>query len=61
MPVTVLVQQPGGIPADVEFIVQGSNLYIKPTLNFTKPEGNPVYGFLAHAAYEIRFSQHLRR
>ena len=52
-----LVQQPGGIPADVEFIVQGANLYIKPTLKFSKPEGNPVYGFLPHAAYEIRFTQ----
>ena len=52
-----LVQQPGGIVADVNYIVVGSNLYIKPTLFFTKPEGKPIYGFLSHAAYEIKFSQ----
>ena len=52
-----LVQQPGGIAASVDYIVNGANLYIKPTISFTKPEGEVVYGFLPLAAYEIQFTQ----
>jgi hypothetical protein len=50
-----LVQQPGGIQAAVEFRVSGASLYIIPTLSFNN--GDPVFGFMPKAAYEIKFSQ----
>ncbi len=50
-----LVHWGGGHGATVEFVVNKSTLYIVPITSFT-PEGNPDFGFLDHAAYEIKFT-----
>lgn len=48
-----LVQTSGGIQANVMFQVYGATLVLFPVLSFS--DGDPVFGFRQHAAYEIKF------